>query len=174
MNSIAKAASTANGPRIQRLGRVIATIGIILPLLFIGGLKFTPPEIEALKGLIGMAPWLSWLYPLFGEAGASYFLGIVEIAAALLLIASFRTARAGLLGALLATLTFVVTSSLLLLPIAWDDSLGGFPALSPLGQFLIKDIALLGVALIVAGESLTRVQTAPLTRAGGVDEIEAI
>ena len=99
MNVPSKAVSIANGRRIRRLGRVVATIGI-------------------------------W------------------------------TARAGLLGALVASLTFVVTSSLLLLPIAWNDSLGGFPALSPLGQFLIKDIALLGVALVVTGECLTRVKVA--------------
>lgn len=40
------------------------------------------------------------------------------------------------------------------LPI-WEPALG-FPALGPAGQFLIKDIALLGIALVVLGESLNR------------------
>jgi uncharacterized membrane protein YkgB len=35
--------------------------------------------------------------------------------------------------------------------------LGGFPALNPLGQFLIKDVVLLGVALVVTGECLSRI-----------------
>jgi uncharacterized membrane protein YkgB len=154
MNAI----STNSGLPVQRIGRTVATIGAILPLVFIGGLKFTQPEIEALKGLIGSAPWISWLYPLLGEAGASYFLGVVEISAALLLIASAWSSRAGLVGGVLATITFFVTSSLLLLPMAWDPQFGGFPFLGPLGQFLIKDVALLGIAVWVTGNSLERVR----------------
>jgi uncharacterized membrane protein YkgB len=50
------------------------------------------------------------------------------------------------------------TSSLLLLSMAWDAALGSFPVLGPLGQFLIKDVALLGVALFVTGESLVRLR----------------
>jgi uncharacterized membrane protein YkgB len=34
--------------------------------------------------------------------------------------------------------------------------LGGFPALNGAGQFLIKDVALLGISLVVMGDSLTR------------------
>jgi uncharacterized membrane protein YkgB len=154
-----------NATRIQTIGRTLALIGIILPLLFIGGLKFTAPEIEGIKALVGATPWLSWLLLMFGDAGTSYFLGIVEIAAALLLIASVKWAQAGLLGGLLATLTFFVTSSLLLLPMAWDQQFGGFPALAPAGQFLIKDVTLLGVAILVVGDSLARI------RAGGVANI---
>ncbi|UEM24443.1 DUF417 family protein (plasmid) [Skermanella mucosa] len=35
-------------------------------------------------------------------------------------------------------------------------TLGGFPWLNAIGQFLIKDVALLGVSLLVLGESLAR------------------
>ncbi len=83
---------------IQRLGRVIALVGVVLPLLLIGGLKFTQLEAEALKPLIGGTPWLAWLYPVFGEAGASSLLGVVEIATALLLLASPWSPRAGVVG----------------------------------------------------------------------------
>ena len=152
------ATSTSSGLPVQRIGRLVATIGAVLPLLFIGSLKFTQPEIEALKGLIGATPWLSWLYPVFGEAGASYFLGVVEITAALLLIASFWSPRAGVAGGALAVLTFFVTSTLLLLPMAWDPQFGGFPYLGPLGQFLIKDVALLGIAIWVTGISLVEIR----------------
>ena len=49
----------------------------------------------------------------------------------------------------LTTLSFLVTT-----PGAWEPSLGGFPALSALpGQFLIKDLALLGIALWSFGEA---------------------
>jgi uncharacterized membrane protein YkgB len=151
---------------IERTGRIVALAGIVLPLLFIGGMKFTPVEIEALKPLIGGTPWLSWLYPLLGESGASYTLGVVELAAALLLLAAPWSPRAGLLGGALAAATFFVTSTLLFAPLGvWDERVGGFPALGPLGQFLIKDIALLGVSLVALGESLARI--APATPVKG-------
>ncbi|URK89188.1 YkgB family protein (plasmid) [Rhizobium sp. RCAM05350] len=80
---LARKAGAATG----KAGRMLALAGVILPLLMIGGMKFTAVEIEALKPLIGGTPWLAWMYPMFGEAGAAYLLGVVEIAAALLLIA---------------------------------------------------------------------------------------
>jgi uncharacterized membrane protein YkgB len=143
---------------LQRAGRFIAAAGVVLPLLLIGGLKFTSLEIQGLRPLIGGTPWLAWMYPVFGEAGASYLLGVVEIASALLLIASRWSARAGVAGGALAALTFLVTASLLIPLPVWEPSLGGFPALSGIGQFLIKDIALLGIALTALGENLKRLR----------------
>jgi len=144
---------------ILKIGRFIALAGVVLPLLLIGGLKFTQTEVEALKPLVGGTPWLAWLYPAFGEAGASYFLGIVEIVTALLLVASPWAARAGVAAGALATVTFLTTCSIMLALPIWDPALG-FPALGPLGSFLIKDVALLGIAVVVLGESLGRLHTA--------------
>ena len=49
----------------------------------------------------------------------------------------------------LTTLSFLVTT-----PGVWEPSAGGFPALSGKpGQFLIKDLALLGIALWSLGEA---------------------
>jgi uncharacterized membrane protein YkgB len=141
---------------VQRAGRGVALAGVVLPLLLIGGLKFTRFEMEAIKPLIGGTPWLAWMYPIFGEVGASYLLGVVEIATALLLIAAPWSPRAGVAGGALGALTFLVTvSTMLVLPV-WEPSLGGFPALGPGGQFLIKDVALLGISLVVLGEGLAR------------------
>ncbi|RWK63134.1 DUF417 family protein [Mesorhizobium sp.] len=140
---------------VRKAGRILAVTGVIMPLLMIGGMKFTAVEIEALRPLIGGTPWLAWMYPVFGEAGASYVLGVVEIATALLLIASPWSARAGVAGGALATLIFLVTCSIMVALPIWEPALG-FPALGPAGQFLIKDIALLGIALVILGESLNR------------------
>ena len=141
---------------MQRVGRIIALTGVVLPLLLIGGMKFTAFEVEALTPMIGSAPWLAWMYRAFGEAGTSYLLGAVEITTALLLVASSRFPRAGVLGGALAVLIFLVTTSLLFAVPVWEPAAGGFPALSGAGQFLLKDVALLGISLVVMGESMAR------------------
>jgi uncharacterized membrane protein YkgB len=47
------------------------------------------------------------------------------------------------------TLTFLVSTP------GWEPSFGGFPALSALpGQFLLKDVVLLGASVWSLGESL--------------------
>jgi uncharacterized membrane protein YkgB len=156
--NVAAGVAHAVPARVTSAGRLIALLGVILVLLMIGGLKFTQIEIDGLKPLIGGTPWLAWMYPVFGEAGASYLLGVVEIATALLLCASPWSARAGVAGGALGALTFFVTTSLLLPLPVWEEASGGFPALNELGYFLIKDIALLGVSLVVLGESLRAAQ----------------
>jgi uncharacterized membrane protein YkgB len=123
---------------IRRVGRVLALAGV-----------------EALKPLV--APWLAWMYAAFGEAGASYLLGGVEITTALLLLASAWVPRAGVIGGALATLIFLTTTSLLFAMPIWEPAADGFPALSGAGQFLLKDVALLGVSLVVLGESTARI-----------------
>ena len=137
-------------------GRGLALVGVVLPLLAIGALKFTQIEINALKPLISGTPWLAWLYPLLGEAGTSYLLGTVEIITAGLFVASLWSSRAGVMAGALGSLTFATTcSTMLALPI-WEDASGGFPWLNALGSFLIKDVTLLGVSLVVLGESVAR------------------
>lgn len=143
--------------RALQFGRAVALLGVVLPLLLIGVLKFTEYEINALKPLISGTPWLAWLYSVFGEAGTSYLLGVVEVITALLLLASPMFPRAALAGGALAVGTFAVTvSTMFALPI-WEASLGGYPYLGALGQFLIKDVALLGVSLFIFGEGLAKV-----------------
>lgn len=140
---------------VQKLGEIIALAGVVLPLALIGLFKFTQYEIDALVPAISGTPWLSWMYPVFGEAGASYFLGVVEIVTAVLLIASYWSPKAAIIGGALASFTFVVTLSLMLSLGFWHEELG-FPFISSFGQFLIKDVALLGVSLTVLAKGLAR------------------
>jgi reactive chlorine resistance protein C len=141
------------------LGRCAGLVGVVLVLLAIGGLKFTQVEIEGLKPIIEPTPWLAWMYPAFGEAGASYLLGVVELATALLLMLSPWSVRAGLVGGAIAALTFLVTTSIMFAAPIWEEASGGFPWINELGQFLIKDVALLAVSLVILGESLARRRT---------------
>src|SRR5260370_7214873 len=51
---------------------------------------------------------------------------------------------------------FLTTLSFLFSTPGWEPSLGGFPALSgAVGQFLLKDVVLLGAAIWSLGEALT-------------------
>ncbi|TIL38940.1 DUF417 family protein [Mesorhizobium sp.] len=156
--------ATANAPFVARInqagyhlaavGRAVTLLGVVLPLLLIGILKFTAIEIEALRPFVENTPWLAWLYPALGFAGASYFLGVVELVTALLLIASVRSVWAGLVGGAIGSVIFALTSSTMITLPIWETGSGGFPFLNGLGAFLIKDVALLGVSLVILGGSL--------------------
>jgi uncharacterized membrane protein YkgB len=153
------AGSRSSGGRVLRIGRIIALAGVILPLLLIGILKFTSIEIDGLRPLVGGTPWLAWLYRIFGVAGASYFLGVVEITTALLLAISPWSDRAAVAGGALGALTFLLTTSILFAVPIWEAASGGFPWLNDTGTFLIKDVALLGISLFVLGDGLDRVSS---------------
>jgi reactive chlorine resistance protein C len=148
--------------RVASWGRLIGLLGVVMPLLLIGALKFTAIEVEGLKPLIGETPWLSWMYSVFGAANTSYLLGVFEISTAILVAFSPWSARAAVLGGLLATVLFIGSTSIMLAVPIWEADSGGFPWLNPTGSFLIKDVALLGVSITVFGEGLARtVKTDP-------------
>lgn len=136
----------------------MALYGTVLVLMLIGGLKCTAYEAEAIRPLVESSPLLRWAYAVFGLQAFSNLLGVVELATPLLLALAPFMPRMGLLGGALATGTFAITSTFLITGPAWEPSLGGFPALSPAGGFLIKDLALLGIALAVTGRMLTRIE----------------
>jgi uncharacterized membrane protein YkgB len=65
------------------------------------------------------------------------------------------TPKVAALGSALAAVVFLTTLSFLFSLPGWEPSLGGFPALSSAGGFLLKDAVLLGTALWSCGESLS-------------------
>lgn len=65
------------------------------------------------------------------------------------------SAVAAAVGSALAAGMFLVTLSFLLSTPGWEPTAGGFPALSIVpGQFLLKDVVLLGAAVWSLGEAL--------------------
>ena len=74
---------------------------------------------------------------------------------AILIAARPYSPRASAVGSALAVVMFLTTLSFLVTtPGVWEPSAGGFPALSGMpGQFLIKDLALLGISLWLLGEA---------------------
>ena len=118
-------------------------------------MKFTAYEAEGISGFVSNSPLMSWAYSLFSVRSFSALLGVTEVAIALLIAARPLSPRASAVGSALAVGMFLTTLSFLLTtPGVWEPSLGGSPALSALpGQFLIKDLALLGISLWSLGEA---------------------
>ena len=147
--------------RIEAVGRHTLRYGLVLVLIWIGGMKFTTYEAAGISGFVANSPLMSWAYSLFSVQGFSALLGVTEIVVALLIAAQPLSVRAALVGSASAVGMFLTTLSFLFTtPGVWEASAGGFPALSVApGQFLIKDVVLLGASLWMFGEDW-RVQTA--------------
>lgn len=140
---------------IEAAGRQSIRYGLVLVLLWIGGMKFTAYEAEGISGFVSHSPLMFWAYQLFSKGHFSAILGSVELLTAALIAARPFSARASALGSALAVGMFLTTLSFLFsTPGVIEPSLG-FPALSAApGQFLIKDVVLLGAALWTLGEAL--------------------
>ena len=135
--------------RVEALGRQLARYGLVVVVGWIGLMKFTGYEAEGIRPFVAHSPLMSWVYGLMSVPGFSAVLGVVEVAIALLIAARPLSPRAAVGGGALAVGMFLTTLSFLITtPGVWEPSLGGFPALSALpGQFLIKDLRLLGISL---------------------------
>ena len=128
-------------------GRAALRFGIALILLWFGYMKFLPYEAEGVRG-IAEDYWLfGWLYPLVGVGGASAVIGLLEVAAGVLIAVGGQFPWAGLVGALMGVATFVVTLSFFFTaPVVWQDGYV-FPSLCSTWQFLSKDVGLLAICV---------------------------
>jgi uncharacterized membrane protein YkgB len=114
----------AMSSQVGAVGRELARYGLVVVVAWIGLMKFTEYEAEG-------------------------------ISIAILIAARPFSPRASAVGSALAVGMFLTTLSFLLTtPGVWAAEGGGFPALSGFpGQFLIKDLALLGISLWSFGEA---------------------
>jgi uncharacterized membrane protein YkgB len=82
-------------------------------------------------------------------------LGTAELITAALLALKPWSPKAAVVGGMLAALFFVGTLSFMITtPGIGEESAGGFPVLSANGEFLMKDIALLGLALWLLADAV--------------------
>jgi uncharacterized membrane protein YkgB len=140
---------------IAGVGLAVARYGVALVLFAIGLLKFTAAEAAGIGPLVAGSPLLRWMYVVWSMQAASRVIGCVEIAAAIGIVLRRRFASAAAVGSALAVGTFLVTLSFFLTaPGVWDAGLG-FPFLGPTGQFIVKDVVLLGASLWSFGEALS-------------------
>ena len=141
--------------QFTRVGTAVLRYGLAFVLLWIGFLKFQSYEATSIMPLVAHSPFMSWMLGLFGVNGTARIIGTYEIVAAVLITLRPLSARLSMLGGMLAIVTFLATLSFLfttpaMAVYAIDHS---FPFLGMIGQFLIKDIVLLGAAIYIAGEA---------------------
>jgi reactive chlorine resistance protein C len=139
---------------VRKAGELLIRYGLVLVLGWIGAMKFTAYEAEGIKTLVETSPFMSWMYKAFSLQATSNIIGVAEITAATLIAIRPISARLSAIGSVLAVFTFLATLTFLFSLPGWEKSLGGFPALSGSGGFLLKDIVLLGASLFTLGDSL--------------------
>ncbi len=143
------------GRTLEGVGEKVIRYGLVVILLWVGALKFTAYEAEGIQGLVANSPLMSWMYSVMSVRGASMLIGVVEIVLGLLIATRPFAPMLSAIGSFgvifmsLITLTFIFTT-----PGVWQPGYG-FPYPSPMpGQFLAKDLLMLGAAIWTAGEAL--------------------
>jgi reactive chlorine resistance protein C len=140
---------------IDKISAFVLRYGLVLVVFWIGCLKFTAYESKGVFNHASHSPLLAWAYHILDVRDFSRGLGVVEITIALLIAIGPVWPKLSIVGSIagigmfLTTLSFVITT-----PGVWQAGYG-FPALaaSP-GQFLVKDVVLLGAAIWTLADSL--------------------
>ena len=173
----------AMAARLDRIGMAMLRLGLVVVLLWIGGLKFADYEADSIVLLVANNPLMSYLYhfqaPEYrhyqnkegevipahhqwnlenGTYPVSYGLGVAIVLIGLL-IASYPIApQVSAVGSFLLILMACTTLSFLVTtPEAWVPALGsaahGFPYLSGGGRLIIKDSIMLGAAVVTMADA---------------------
>src|SRR5579859_8229320 len=138
---------------LERLGINVSRYGLVITLLLIGILKFTSGEAQGIQPLVANSPLMSWLYRIFSLQGVSNLIGSIEIIVGLLMALRPLSGRLSFIGSVGAIITFLLTVSFLVSKPGAVQFAHGFPLLGDAGQFLIKDLVLLGAAIWTAAEA---------------------
>lgn len=137
----------------RELALPVMWFGLVLVLAWIGGMKFTLVEAQGIDPLIRSHFALSWMTGLLGLQGVSFVIGIIELITVAALLGFWFNSRFLLIGLAMSAITFVLTLTFLIsFGNSWSAELGGFPALSRTGHFLLKDLGMLATCFALAAE----------------------
>lgn len=154
------------GPKDAHVTAALRWSIVIIFALF-GIAKFVAYEAEGVARIARDYPLFSWMYPIWGERGASNVIGTIELLTGATIALGAISPLAGLVGGAMGAFTFCVTLSFALgAPAFWQAGYGA-PFLGSTGQFLIKDAVLLAACFALAVEGLRRMQqtrTVPATQ----------
>lgn len=134
--------------RTTAIAPLLPRYGLVIVLAWFGAMKFTTYEAHGISHWVANSPLMGWLYNVISIDAFGRFNGSIELVTAALLAVKPWYPKASVLGGIFASLFFVTTLSFMITtPGTGEASAGGFPVLSADGEFLMKDIALLGLAL---------------------------
>lgn len=168
--------------RMDKVGVTVTRIGLIVVLLWIGGLKVFRYEADGIVPFVANSPFMSFFYAdgdnyknhknpegvlntenrAWHEANHTYEfaygLGAVIVLYGLLLCLHPWLPQAATLGSFLVfTMSFVTLTFLVTTPESWVPDLGdaqhGFPYLSGRGRLVVKDAIMMGAALVTMADS---------------------
>src|ERR1700730_12428492 len=135
----------------------VVRASMVIIYLFFGYQKWFAYEAQGLIPFISNGPLISWMYPVFGIQGASWFLGVSEWLFGALLFLGFWNKNLGILGALGSCITFIMTMTIIsFMPDGWAASAGGFPAMVGNVAFLMKDVVLFAVSFYLLKQDVMR------------------
>src|SRR5580700_5329074 len=131
---------------------------MVIIYFFFGYQKWFAYEAQGLIPFISSSPLMSWMYPVFGIQGASWFLGVSEWLFGGLLFLGFWNKKLSILGSAGSCLTFIMTITIIpFMPDGWNSAAGGFPAMQGNVAFLMKDLVLFAVSFYLLKQDVERV-----------------
>lgn len=169
--------------KLQETGIHLSRLGLIIVLVWIGGLKAFRYEAVGIVPFVANSPLMSFFYNndapeykthmnkegeykteniTWHEAnntyGFSYGLGIVIVGIGVLIALYPVSPKISAIGSFLAFgMSFVTLSFLITTPETWVPNLGdseyGFPYLSGAGRLVIKDVIMIGAALVTMSQA---------------------
>jgi uncharacterized membrane protein YkgB len=180
MNAITRLFELA--AKADRIGMTVTRAGLVLVLVWIGGLKVYQYEAEGIVPFVANSPFMSFFYADPGnykahmnpegavvpanrawhEANRTYpfalGLGSVIVLYGVLIALNPWLPQASAVGSFLVVImSFVTLTFLITTPECWVPDLGGpehgFPLLSGAGRLVVKDAIMMGAALVTMADS---------------------
>ena len=158
--------STSSSGRILQLSTIdnvagfLGRYGLVVVIGWIGALKFAHFEANQIQPLVAHSPFMGWLYDIFSVYTFSALLGVFEVTAAVLLAIKPWFPKLAVVGSVQAVILFLATISFLFTtPGIGEPAGGGFPALSLIGEFLLKDVPLLGLSFWTLADAIRAVKS---------------
>jgi uncharacterized membrane protein YkgB len=173
----------ARAASLDRIGLGLLRLGLVVVLVWIGGLKFARYEADGIVPLVANSPLMSFFYhhpapeyrPYMNREGElipahrdwhetngtypfAYGLGVVIVSIGILIALHPVLPQVAAAGSFLLILMSLTTLSFLITtPEAWVPALGdsahGFPFLSGTGRLVVKDAIMLGAAVTTMADS---------------------
>jgi uncharacterized membrane protein YkgB len=140
---------------VERIAGVLGRYGLVVVIGWIGALKFANFEAHQIQPLVAHSPFMGWLYQFLPVYTFSALLGVFEVGAAVLLAIKPIAPKLSIIGSVMSIVLFVFTISFLFTtPGVGEPAGGGFPAISLTGEFLLKDIPLLGLSFWTLADAM--------------------